>query len=747
MQTVVLNVNTVYLFDGSYMDDHRLPDSFIENMKTRSLPEVSSHNSTPGTFVRHYRILQELGSGAMGNVFKAIDTRTNKIVAIKCIRASQNQSHRDRFIREYKLLSSIDHENLIHAYELFEENDYLFMVLEYIDGASLEDTLSQKVSLSLSDKLAIANKICRGIEVLNLAGIVHRDIKPDNIMINSTQGRTKILDLGIGKNIKQGGTDLTLEGEVLGTAMYLSPEQTKGKITATSDIFSVGIVLYQLFTNTHRSPFEKKGIFECFFAINTFSPPTIEDVMCSQQPQWLYSEISKVVSKAMDKDSNRRWQSAGMMANAFAELHRKLQSSSLQMGNFNITAISPQLLRSLNSVRMTLRDNDLIAHYVPKADSKIAKTSRHTTRRRLDKYKYKDKSKLTHSFAIIGLISGVIIGMVVIFVMHNATPSLNNDEETQRSATKVFVQPPSTAPLPEEIWKKCWNEEQQCFDFTQLAWKNLRHNLQAQYATDYQKWYAQQNKLPVEKDFVLRQISIKMVLIPPGIFIMGSPYFERGRSSEEQQHKVHISKCFWLGKYELTRQQWKDVTGENPAIQNLQVRGDHPIVSVSHTDIHKKLLKRLDRNFDLPTEAQWEYACRAGTTSIYYWGNDIGFIGEHANLADKMLQRISFRLNKKISDGFYTLAPVGSLQQNPFFLHDMIGNVWEWNRDFYGKYQQLDQVQKDPVTTKGNDISIRSGSWSLIEENLMRSASRRAFPPTERVNFVGLRLMRHHSNN
>ena len=75
MQTVVLNVNTVYLFDGSYMDDHRLPDSFIENMKTRSLPEVSSHNSTPGTFVRHYRILQELGSGAMGNVFEARSER------------------------------------------------------------------------------------------------------------------------------------------------------------------------------------------------------------------------------------------------------------------------------------------------------------------------------------------------------------------------------------------------------------------------------------------------------------------------------------------------------------------------------------------------------------------------------------------------------------------------------------------------------------------------------------------------
>ena len=383
------------------MDEHRLPDSFIENIKTRPLPEVSRDN-TQGTFVHHYRILQELGSGAMGKVFQAVDVRSNKVVAIKSIIASGNQSHRDRFIREYKLLSAIHHENLIRAYEFFEENGYLFMVLEYVEGASLEDTFLQKVSLSLSDKLAIANKICRGIEVLNLAGIIHRDIKPDNIMINSAQGIVKILDLGIGKNIQQGGVDLTLEGEVLGTAMYLSPEQTKGKITATSDVFSVGIVLYQLFTDAHRSPFEKNGIFECFFAVNTLYPPLIKDVMCSQQPQWLYNEISHTVCKAMDKNSNNRWQNAGMMANIFADLHKKLQQSTLQMSKFNISAVSPQLLQSLHSVKMTLRDNDLIAHYVPQVEPKTIKPSRHTTRRRIDKYKHKDQPKSKYSSWIIG---------------------------------------------------------------------------------------------------------------------------------------------------------------------------------------------------------------------------------------------------------------------------------------------------------------------------------------------------------
>ncbi|BBM85963.1 bifunctional serine/threonine-protein kinase/formylglycine-generating enzyme family protein [Candidatus Uabimicrobium amorphum] len=721
------------------MDEHRLPDSFIENVKTRSLQEMSPRQAT----IRSYRIMQELGSGAMGNVYQAIDTRSNKVVAIKSIRSSGNQSHRDRFIREYKLLSIINHENLIRAYEFFEENGYLHMIIEYVEGASLEETLLKKAPLNLSDKLAIANKICRGIEVLNTAGIIHRDIKPANIMINSAKGLTKILDLGIGKNIKQMGENhLTLDGQVLGTAMYLSPEQTKGKITATSDIFSVGTVLYQLFTDTCHSPFDRKGIFECFFAINSFSPLEIKDAV-HLEPRWLYEEVSRVVAKAMEKDSNCRWQSAGQMAHIFEELHQKLQHATQRMSSFHITAVNPQLLHSLHAVKIKVRDSDLVTRYVPQMDSPPAtKTSTHTTRRRLNKYKDQQKPKSNYAAWMIALLSGAFIGVILMFVVQNFAALGNEEKQNTTRSASVKIETQTKMPLPAKIWDKCWNEKQKYFDFTQLVWKNLRHPQQVQYAGEYQKWYAQQHNLPVEKDFVLRRVNMRMMLIPPGLFFMGSPYFERGRSNQEQQHKVLISKCFWLGKYEVTCEQWKDVTGENPLQQDLRVHRQHPIVFVSYEDIRRKLLPKLGKSFHLPTEAQWEYSCRAGTTSIFYWGNDIGLVGKHANLADQLLSQISFRIQQRVSDGFYLLAPVGSLGQNPFLLHDMMGNVWEWNRDYYGPYQQLNQVQKDPLMTKGYLISIRSGSWSLVQESLMRSASRRGFHPSKRVDFVGLRLMR-----
>jgi formylglycine-generating enzyme required for sulfatase activity len=223
-------------------------------------------------------------------------------------------------------------------------------------------------------------------------------------------------------------------------------------------------------------------------------------------------------------------------------------------------------------------------------------------------------------------------------------------------------------------------------------------------------------------------VPLVLVKIPAGTFLMGSSEQEAGHEfNEAPPHKVTITKDFYIGKYEVTQAQWKSLVETNPSV----FPGDElPVNKVSWMDCQKFIYKlrahTKDNGFRLPTEAEFEYACRAGTTTSTFFGDNPS--------EDIMKEYVWFRANSE-----YEIHPVGMLKPNPWGLHDIMGNVWEWCSDWYFFYP--DSEQTDPQGPGfGQEKVIRGASWSGRTE-WIRSADRGKFPPKDAYHTGGFRIV------
>ncbi|RJP18416.1 MAG: hypothetical protein C4527_29220, partial [Candidatus Omnitrophota bacterium] len=224
---------------------------------------------------------------------------------------------------------------------------------------------------------------------------------------------------------------------------------------------------------------------------------------------------------------------------------------------------------------------------------------------------------------------------------------------------------------------------------------------------------------------------LEMVLIPAGTFTMGSPSSEKDRDNDEgPQHQVTISKPFYLGKYEVTQAQWQAVMGTNPA-KDYGVGNDYPVYNVSWNDCQefiKKINGLKQGEFHLPTEAEWEYSCRAGTTTRFYWGNDLNYteIKDYAWYYGNNNPRGTKEVGKK--------------KPNAWGLYDMSGNVWEWCKDWYGDYEN--NTHTNPTGPAGGSYRVlRGGHWGDNARSC-RSANRYGFSPGDADYLLGFRLRR-----
>jgi serine/threonine protein kinase len=201
----------------------------------------------PGTLVSHYRIIEEIGAGGMGVVYKAEDTELHRMVALKFLshQALKSEENMARFIREAQSAAALDHPNICTIHEIGKAQGHTFIVMAFIEGESLKCRI-EAGSLELDDALGIAAQVARGLKAAHDKGIVHRDIKPANIMLTS-DGTVKIMDFGIATSA--GETRLTGVDETLGTVPYMSPEHCAGdEVDHRTDIWSLGVVLYQMLT-------------------------------------------------------------------------------------------------------------------------------------------------------------------------------------------------------------------------------------------------------------------------------------------------------------------------------------------------------------------------------------------------------------------------------------------------------------------------------------------------------------------
>ncbi len=287
-----------------------------------------------GSTILHYKILEKLGEGGMGEVFKAQDTKLDRFVALKFLPSQvvTTEEEKARFIQEAKAASSMNHPNVCTIYDIQEHEDQLFIVMEFIDGTTLRD---MKQTLSEKRILDIGIQVAEGLGAAHEKGIVHRDIKPENIMIRK-DGIAQIMDFGLAKLYTSGNVSrLTKAGTTMGTMGYMSPEQVQGlDIDHRSDIFSLGVVLYELFAG--ESPF--KGMHETaimYEIVNVEAPP-IATIKEGIDPQ-----LDGLILECLEKEKDERCQSAKELAKNLRKIKRvSTGNRSSRMYNVNTKAFN-----------------------------------------------------------------------------------------------------------------------------------------------------------------------------------------------------------------------------------------------------------------------------------------------------------------------------------------------------------------------------------------------------------------------
>ncbi len=276
----------------------------------------------PGTPIAHYHVLEKIGEGGMGNVFLAEDTKLGRQVALKFLhsRRLSDPTARERFIREAKAAAALNHPNIITVYEINEFEEHLYMAMEYVPGQTLAEIIStageENKPLPIKDCIDIAVNICEGLAAAHKAGIIHRDIKPHNIIL-AENNRVKILDFGLAR--LRGVRPITGGIFRIGTLLYMSPEQAVGDdLDNRADTWALGATLYQLFTG--RLPFTQETEAAVFYAILNTPPPAPSELRRDIPPA-----LESIILKCLQKKAENRFSSVDQVITGLQALARSLE--------------------------------------------------------------------------------------------------------------------------------------------------------------------------------------------------------------------------------------------------------------------------------------------------------------------------------------------------------------------------------------------------------------------------------------
>jgi formylglycine-generating enzyme required for sulfatase activity len=610
----------------------------------------------------HYDVLDVIGRGGMGLVLRAFDSKLHRVVAIKVLTAQAllgSGAPRTRFAREARAAAVVTHENIVGIHAVEETAPVPFLVMQYVDGPTLEHRLDETGPMAVKEIVRIGLQIAQGLAAAHAHGVIHRDIKPANILLErGAQDRVKITDFGLARAVDD--VSLTQSGYIAGTPMFMSPEQARGeRVDHRTDLFSLGSVLYALCTG--HAPFHANSSLSVLKRVCEDTPRPIREAN-PDLPRWL----EPIIDRLLAKDVAHRYQSASDVA---AQL--SLCLTSLQAG------VTPPLMNA-------------------------ALASSEVARRR---------SRMRRVFGGAGVLFVALVAGFFAF----------------RDRAENGISAP--------------------FDIAEAE-------------REQRKWAEQLGRPIIETN----SIGLQLAIVPPGTYLMGSTeediekqkaikpdmWWNRFFYHEMKRHKVTLTRPFLLGTTEVTVGQYKhftDVTGykstpetdgagglvdgksdvqwnwRNPGHEQTD---RHPVVQLTWDDAAafcRWLSEKEGRTYRLPTEAEWEWACRAGSHGDYCFGSDAALLPQYANAYDDDKDRI--------------IIPTAQKRANAWGLYDMHGNVFEWCADMFEPSFSSAPVVDPTGPTSGQDRVQRSG---YRYAQLIRSAFRLGTGPKLRENFLGFRV-------
>jgi formylglycine-generating enzyme required for sulfatase activity/serine/threonine protein kinase len=656
-----------------------------------------------------YRVVRKLGEGGMGAVYEAVDQRVSCVVALKETFAGREGEARNAFEREAALLANLRHQALPKVMDYFSENEGDFLVMEFIPGYDLAELLDLRGGpFPQSQVLRWADDLLRVLEYLHgqEPPILHRDIKPSNLKLTK-QGEVFLLDFGLAKGSLGHMPTLATSRSVRGyTPIYAALEQIHGHGTdARSDIYSLGATLYHLLTGV--APIDAPTRFHAVEEDQHDPLPPVEKLNTQAS-----SNVGAVIHQAMAISRKQRPASAAVMRQALRNAAEEDERGAAE-GEY----------RRAESRRRELEEEKQRYAEEPAVGS--------GEERRLQEAETLKKEEEASRRADLPSTVHTLPGPTVAAAGHAVPPT---ERPISQPGIKTIPAPPparlsmdgdDAAVGGNELTRTNTAGSKRAFVIATvvlavavvvaiIAWSlrgTVTHDSSA--STQTQPDGAQPRTRT-------NQAGIEFVLIPPGTFMMGST---NGEPVEKPIHQVTINYSFYMGKYQVTQAQWNSVMGNNPSLYKGE---DLPVESVSWNDAHQFIQKLNQRHdgyiYRLPTEAEWEYACRAGTRGDY--AGDLDSMAWYAN-----------------NSGHKT-HPVGKKAPNSFGLFDMHGNVWEWCQDWNHENYNGAPADGSPWLSGGAQKYrvLRGGSEDDEGINL-RSAYRYGSTPDYRNGDCGFRVV------
>ncbi len=626
-------------------------------------------------------LIAKLGQGGMGAVYYGIHPRLQQEVAVKVLpfdMAERSPDAVQRFFREAQLAARVKSPHLVGVLDVNQESGLFYIVMEYVEGASAQAYLrnaikSEAMGLNEAVALELCIAACTGLAAAHAKGIIHRDVKPDNIMIPRDEqtreldiNAAKLADLGLARS-EALDSGMTQSGACMGTPGFMSPEQANDAKACgkPADVFSMGATLYALLTG--HSPIAASELFKMLRATNEEPHEPVGKL----RPE-ISVPSAELIDRCLAKDPAKRYVDAAALLGALKVCRAALD----EPAQTQVAVVRVGEMVRAKEVGQPVPDSKqpITASAAPATSPPAANNSAVAPK----------KSRAGLWAALLLFSAGVVFAAWHYASNLSRLPVANTDPETPKEIAAANPAEPG------------------------------------------------QKRLTLNLD---NGIKMDLELIAPGTFVMGSPDGEDERREDEKQHSVTISKAFYMARYPVTQEQYEAVMTMNPSNFNKGNGGGpkNPVERVSWNDA-VAFCENLDAGMkaelppgmkvQLPTEAQWEYACRAGTKTQFYTGNS------EADLA---------RAGWYAKNSGPKTHPVGQKTPNAFGLYDMHGNVFEWCQDAYLEdYTTLSQ--QDPINAKGAKRILRGGAWSF-DFGYSRSANRDFAPPDFHDDYYGFRVV------